>query len=378
MSRLVMGYWDCKYCNAKGIEGTSQKCPNCGTTREEGTVFYMKEGHKQYLTEEQSKNKGKGADWICPYCNALNSIISNTCENCGSSKYESEKDYFGDTKKKIEYDNNSYEKHEDESIKESIKETTKEPKVQITDKKEESNIQVYETLNALFSEYTLYIICGLLFIIALIVVGVGIYKNTHKSFTPDTFIWETKIEIEHYETCHEEDWSIPSGGRETSHERRIHHYDHVVDHYRTVTKSREVQDGYDVSYTYSNNGDGTFTEHEHHTPRYKTEYYEEEEPVYRDDPVYRTYYFYDIERWVFKHYEVESGTGKTIAWKDYTLEDDTWREGNRIVNYSVKGMIDDKEVKVYKCNENIFKQLELGGKVNIVTNISGDTIIEIK
>ena len=63
--------------------------------------------------------------------------------------------------------------------------------------------------------------------------------------------------------------------------------------------------------------------------------------------------------------------------KEYTLKDDTWREGDRIVEYNVKGLIDDKIV-TYKCNETIFKQLEAGGKFKIVTNFDGDTITNIK
>ena len=365
MSKLVMGYWDCPYCRTKGIEGINQECPNCGATRDRGTKFYIKQGQKTYLTEEQSKNKGKGADWICPYCHALNSITSDKCKDCGGNKYESEENYFGKTKTSIE------EKDSKSTIDKPIKQNNNQYN-QDTTKSTLTNI-----VNLIFSRKYLVIFGIIATLFLIISLCVGIYHKTHKTFIPNTFLWETKIEIEHYETCHESDWNIPSGGRETNHESRIHHYNHVIDHYQTVTKSRQVQDGYDVSYTYSDNGDGTFTEHEHRTPRYRTEYYSEEEPVYIDVPVYKTYYFYDIERWVSKYYEVENGTEKTIAWKEYTLKDDTWREGDRIVEYNVKGLIDDKIV-TYKCNETIFKQLEAGGKFKIVTNFDGDTITNIK
>jgi hypothetical protein len=80
---------------------------------------------------------------------------------------------------------------------------------------------------------------------------------------------------------------------------------------------------------------------------------------------------------VFKYYETKSGTGKTIEWQDYTLEDDTWRDGARSVEYKVKGTVND-ELKLYQCDETIFKQLELGGEFRIVTDLSDNTITQIQ
>ena len=94
MSRLVMMYWDCPYCDSHHIKGTDRECPSCGHPRGTSTSFYMDPNHKEYLTEEQAQTKGKGADWLCPACDCLNSVLDNTCKSCGASKGASKADYF--------------------------------------------------------------------------------------------------------------------------------------------------------------------------------------------------------------------------------------------------------------------------------------------
>ena len=393
MGRIVMGYWDCKYCNNKGIEGTSQKCPSCGATREAGTKFYLKDGSKTYLSEEQSKTKGKGADWICPYCNALNSVLINKCENCGSNKYESTENYFGPIKKeKSDINSLDYSESLDIDTKNVEDKIDDEMETEEFDKNRDSihsdlfdNEEDDKKEFSRFSHIKEYInsdlllkfapaLAALLIIVLSIVITYAVTKP--KEFTPTDFSWKTTIKVEHYETVNESDWSIPTGGRETSHESRIHHYNHVIDHYRTVTKTRSVQDGYDVSYSYSSNGDGTFTEHEHCTPRYRTETYTEQEPVYRDDPVYKTYYYYDIEKWIFKYDSVMEGTGKEISWKEVELEDSSWRISNRIEEYFVSGTIKNKEI-MYSVDKEMFYKLYPGEVVKIKTNFTNSSITEI-
>ena len=88
-NRIVMGYWDCPYCNSKGIKGTLYDCPSCGRQRGKETEFYMGEnieyveGHTVY-----------GPDWYCEYCGALNSGKLTECENCSSPRKKAKDDYF--------------------------------------------------------------------------------------------------------------------------------------------------------------------------------------------------------------------------------------------------------------------------------------------
>lgn len=82
MGKLVMGYWDCPYCSTKHIEGTKRECPSCGKPRGQEVKFYM--DGVRYLSEEESRTKGKGADWLCDHCGNYNSALNTRCSSCGA------------------------------------------------------------------------------------------------------------------------------------------------------------------------------------------------------------------------------------------------------------------------------------------------------
>lgn len=199
-----------------------------------------------------------------------------------------------------------------------------------------------------------------------------------KEFTPETFSWVYDIDIESYETVEESDWSLPTGARLDYTEEEIHHYDKVVDHYETKTRTytEQVPDGYDISYTYSDNGDGTFTEHEVKTPKYRTEYREEqyEEPVYKDVPVYQTKYYYKVDKWVYKRSVTTRGNDKNPYWGDVVLGHKE-REGSHHETYHITGIVDDKTV-TYTCSKAIWEQLSKGNTYKI--KVSLNTIIEVE
>lgn len=143
-----------------------------------------------------------------------------------------------------------------------------------------------------------------------------------------------------------------------------------------VQKSRQVFDGYDTYYSYHDNGNGSFEEVEHQTPRYRTEYYTETEqrPVYRDDPVYQTKYYYTIWRWVYNRTETASGINNEPYWPEYTLAEKE-RVGEQTKDYSVKGMVKNKE-KTYSCSEEIWNILTINKTFQIKTSVG--VITEIK
>ena len=105
MGKLVMGYWDCPYCDKKEIRGDTAVCPACGRPR--GQVkFYMK-GQAQnqerraddvadieYVDEERAKYVNRNPDWYCSFCETLNSDNAETCRSCGASRADSEANYF--------------------------------------------------------------------------------------------------------------------------------------------------------------------------------------------------------------------------------------------------------------------------------------------
>jgi len=109
MGRLIMGYWDCPYCEKTHIAGSEQNCPTCGHVRGENTKFYMDMGNLEYVPEEKTETISRNPDWLCSFCGGLNSDNTDSCEACGASKESSEVNYFEmqarEEEKTIEEDN---------------------------------------------------------------------------------------------------------------------------------------------------------------------------------------------------------------------------------------------------------------------------------
>lgn len=198
----------------------------------------------------------------------------------------------------------------------------------------------------------------------------------------------------------EDGWSVPFGGRVYDEKSEFHHYEQVLDHYETITeqKSRQVIDhyetktvqksrtvivDYDVSYT--DNGNGTFTEHktpvygtEYYTdteeqPVYKTEYYEEshQEPVYRQEPVYQTKYYYEIDKWFTDYTSDSSGYDKSPYWNmNYTLEENE-RDSLRYENYYIYYIDEDGDQNKVSSSYDEWVEVDYGDQVIITTSRIG-------
>lgn len=352
--KLVMGYWDCPFCDTKGIEGIKRECPNCGKPRGEDTRFYMK-GEKQYLTKEEGKDKGKGEDWLCDFCGSLNSSVTNVCTSCGAEREKTSHTY-------------SDIKNEEQNKKaETVTESMESPK---PDKKK-------------YLPYIGALLFGLIFI-ACAIFGIKALSPKTADFLVNSVGWQTSTDAEEYKTFHESDWSVPDSGRVTDSRSELYTYEQVLDHYETVTKSKiiSVFDHYETKYDYRDNGDGTFSEKSYEVPVYKDEvqYYTQEEPIYRSEPVYRTKYYYDIDRWTVYDTLLEKGSKEdTIRYADVEISD-TKRAGKKDVHYLCSMTFIDGKKKGQKCDfiiaESIYESLNKG--MTVKCRYLGNEILEIK
>ena len=352
----IEGFWDCPYCDTKGIGGLKQSCPNCGRTRGEDTKFYVKE------TNNFIEHKSSGPDWFCNACGSYNSCSVTVCKSCGASRDESSKDYFSKRREIVNSYVDSSEVSEDESS--------------YMSSSYENNEDTTKPKNFLGSKW-LKILGLSLALIGIIITAILAIIPKNKTITVTDTAWERSVQIEEYKLVEDSDWSLPSDAVELiKKEKEIHHYDKVFDHYETVSeqKSREVLDGYDTYTTYEDNGDGTFDVVEHKTPRYKTEYYTEthQEPVYRNEPVYKTKYYYTIWKWVYARTIDAKGNSKPY-WPDVKYSKNE-REGKKTEKYFVSGVVKKKEKK-YQCKYDIWKQFERNKTYQVKTQ--GKIIIEI-
>jgi hypothetical protein len=344
--KIVMGYWDCPSCGSKGIPGTTYDCPNCGRQRGKETKFYMKSGPVEYV----AGHKVVGADWYCEYCGALNSAGKTVCENCGSPKSESKDDYF--------------------SLKNPPKPKQPEPSVHKATAPSFDPLSIIHKVKQ--SSLAIKLIAGIiLLIIVSNLISSFISKPRDYAYDVKELTWENSIEIEEYKTFRESDWYLPNGARLVDTNWEIRTYESVLDHYETVTRSRQVPDGGHYETSYSDNGDGTFTEESTYVTDYTTEYYEEDEPVYRQEPVYDTKYYYDIDRWVYERTETTTGKDKNPYWADITLNDKE-RESGRDSKYTMTGIRhyrsffkDRTKEETYEIQESWWKQIQNGQTLNI-------------
>ena len=354
MPKLVMGYWDCPFCGSKGIRGDVVNCPSCGRAR--GDVqFYMKgyeegetreeneRGDVEYLSEEQAKYVSKNPDWYCSFCNSLNSDNAQFCGNCGASRADSESNYF--------------QRLEERKAREAAEATANQaPQKQ--------------------SRKLLFILLA----IVLVIVGVFVWRNGNKTagdLNVTALNWVRNINIEENRMFSESGWELPDGAKQTDAKKELHHYDQVLDHYEDVQvrRSRQVVDHYETYYTYSDNGNGTYSEIPHERPVYTTEYYTEtvKQPVYRSVPRYATKYYYDIWRWTPSRDVTASGDDHNAAWPEYTLAENE-REGQRTETYrfTVEHTEKKKEGAVtYRLAESDWMNINVGDQIYITAKRSG-------
>lgn len=82
---IRMGYWDCRACGTKRIQGPERQCPNCGQPRAADVAFYSDDNAPLVDDSEMLKRAKAGVDWHCPYCGADNPAGSKACVGCGAS-----------------------------------------------------------------------------------------------------------------------------------------------------------------------------------------------------------------------------------------------------------------------------------------------------
>lgn len=333
MAKIIRGYWDCSHCGKKKVDGLLDVCPGCGKRKSDNVKYYM--GSPDDIVTESELNAagiskeecdGEHKEWVCAYCSQLNNWADTKCNACGADKGFSEAEY-GDIAELVE---------------------TKTISDMYNSQDDETEINMDETVirpNTISSKYAiredfmlnmLLKIIVSIFIIAGLIIGLFPIKETT---TITGFSWNRCVYVEEYKTFEESGWTLPEGARLQDSKTEFYAYKAVLDHYETKTRqaSRQVLAGYESHSSYSDNGNGTFTEHTYQTPVYKTEYYTEtyQEPVYRDEPVYRTKYYYEIDRWTVINEYPSSGNDKEPYWNtDYVLSKKQ-RDSNRKEIYKI-------------------------------------------
>lgn len=374
----VWSYWRCKACG-NIIRGDSRTCPCCGSPIPNNNHYLMPDDpevikaqakHRILIgnpiirtAETYTDNDGIEADivpddlesyrpnWTCDYCGYQNYNSYLTCQGCGASRAESKADYFGN-----DFNNNN-------TVSENHSELAQPNTVADT----ESNTSRFKTFDK--QKFFRIGIIGIVFVCLL-----WLFIPITRTATITGFEWERIIDVETFTECHESGWSIPNGAHVTKQKSEIHHYDKVLDHYETKTKrvAHREQDGYTTTYKDLGNGQSKVVR----TPKYKTVYKTEnyKEPVYRQEPVYRTKYYYDIGRWKETSTLCTAGIDQKPFWKDTDLPSyidspkyNDQKLGDRHETYSAKIKDDKGKNQLVNYSYDDWKKLEVGAEIKYKT-----------
>lgn len=288
--KVYVGRWDCTTCGHKGILGPETECPSCGADRPKDVRFYLADESDIVQDDQQLKQARAGADWRCSYCGQNNTADTTVCISCGNSRSEEE---IRLTQR--EYQTGAVPRSGKPFVAETTAQTPPKPR----------------------GKRWLWTLLGLagLFIALVIIFG----QTNDILVTVEGFEWERSIRTEANRLVEEEDWELPAQGKLIESFRAIHHYDQILDHYETRTRTKERAVGTEQYVCGKRDlGNGYFEDKYCERTVYETYEEQYEAPVYRDEPVYRTKYRYNIYRWQ-KSTPIETqGVGKNAQWGDLT------------------------------------------------------------
>ena len=391
MGRLIEGFWDCPYCDKKHIRGLTTVCPNCDTPRGDMVKFYMDDPNN-VIEEEQAKKISKNPDWLCDFCLTLNNDDFSECQNCGAPKDKSKMNYFEnrqkvDMQKAKRNQQNLAPQQEFPSDRKSISQdqqpyrntTTSSPSVNDSYQQSKTQRNTYNPKPKAPQKKKapkILAISAIALVAVLLLTGlISLFIPKEQSGTVDSFAWEYSIAVEEYKTFQESDWSLPPGARLSYSQQEIKGYERVLDHYETKTRTytEQVLDHYETVVTgYKDNGNGTFSEITSQQPVYRTETKTEtyQEPVYRDEPIYATKYYYEIDRWAYKKSIKTSADGKEPYWGTYSFSTNE-REGSRTETYKITIITEEDERKEYTVDKDVWNKLQKGDTVKLKVYITG-------
>jgi hypothetical protein len=179
--------------------------------------------------------------------------------------------------------------------------------------------------------------------------------------------WQREISIEELHTYSGSDWNLPIGARLIYTNEEFHHNKQVPDH----TEKRTRPASSDTSSEDPDLGNGYFD-----TGDSKPETEEYEVIIYRNEPVYETKYYYEIDRWEYKRSVSTSANNQYPCWGVPILGSKE-REGTRSEKYTIEAYnLEDKKTSTLQLSYDEWKSLKIDQTVRLSVSIGGFAKIE--
>lgn len=269
--------WDCEFCGSKKLLGkTHRHCPNCGATQDPARRYFPSDAEKVAVQDHVYF----GADKGCPFCQTPNGAKATFCGNCGGS-LDGAKDVIKrtDQVEGTTPTTDSVQSAKTDIESQKLEGTGLPPKTDDLVFKDSKIIKAH----AKTPKWVIWLLSSL-GIGTIGFISLGILWTEKVSIKVTQHEWSRTIDIEKIKPVSDSAWcdSMPSDGYSVS--RRSE-----------VRSHNQVADGQECSTVKSDRGDGTYSESESCSSKYRSE------------PVYDYKCYYKIDRWVFERESVASG-----------------------------------------------------------------------
>ena len=385
--------WKCAQCAHDNIPGLVKKCPTCGDPRNTNLSPserpYLPSDARELTDKDELARAHAGKDWTCGFCGECNDGNFANCTNPNCARPRDADDTVGRT---ITYTNDAshYDIRPnplDEMIEDDIAAAERKVHGQLLVPRElddltlpsdqlptsaddvvvkdpigdeiEQRWQEQERMRDLppilqkvfpyrkqikLGAIILAIVLALAIGITLIVKVVHYYTATVAGIVTITELdWERSVDIEQYRTISRGDWDYPSDARNISSYQKIYTYETVYDHteieqftdHRTEYESRDTT--YECNIRTVENSNGTATVESDICHRTESVPHDVSFPntrskdVYREEPRYRTWYDYQVDRWIVDRAATASGkTSNQVYWPEPTGLRDNGIPGDQV------------------------------------------------
>lgn len=297
--------WDCSQCDTKGLLGVDHRfCPTCGAPQDPEARYFPSDDQKVAVEDHVFV----GADRRCPSCDTANAAIAKHCVACGSPLDKAAEVRKRDTRDAAQQDSAKEaraEHREDKQQQEKARVNAASATVAGATAKRAA------LLGCLPAGALPIALAALLAVVLLVCCGL-FFWSTPTQVTATAHRWQRSIDIEDLRAVSESAWdnSVPAGARSVSCQQK-------------QRDTKQIPDGQDCKTVREDNGDGTFSEKQKCTTRYRTE------------PVYDDWCTFTVDRWIVARTERSSGgLSDPPRWPDASPRGGE-RLGSRTESYEV-------------------------------------------
>lgn len=295
--------WDCQFCGTTKLLGKTHRfCPNCGAAQNPDSRYYPSDEEKVAVEDHVFV----GEDRICPACDTLNSGEAEFCMQCGAPLTDAAR-----ARKLAEQSRAEGASFASSGSRDLAQE-------RFDAEMQRIGVQPKPGERPKRSPLLLY---GIIALVVLVVGGVllSIFWRQEQTIAVTGHTWQREIAIDSYEARSDSAWCDSMPGDAYSITRRTEQ-----------RSTNRVPDGQDCRTVRRDNGDGTFSERQECTTRY------------REEPVYDQRCYFTVNRWGYERSVRAEGTGLDDAprWPAANLRGTGQclgceREGGRTERYRV-------------------------------------------